>query len=112
MAIVILALWRRSTLWTIAIAGALRIVGVGWNMVMSPLPTRDAATMIRSFGLPDHPDVIRLGERLARRRVARRPYDRRWIAALVAILFATHVGRMEAEWTLRRPARAGRRGGG
>jgi len=100
MAILLLGLWRRSTLWTIAIAGALRLVGVGWNMVMSPLPTRDAATMIRSFGLPDHPDLIQLGERLAREEIARRPYDRRWIAAIVAILFATHVGRMEAEWTL------------
>jgi 3',5'-cyclic AMP phosphodiesterase CpdA len=100
MAILLFALWRRSTLWTITIAGALRIVGVGWNMVTSPLPSRDATTMIRSFGLPDHPDMIRLGERLAHEETARRPYDRRWIAAIVAILFATHVGRMEAEWTL------------
>ena len=100
MAIVILALWRRSTLWTIAIAGALphRRSGVEHGHVA--LPTRDAATMIRSFGLPDHPDVVRLGERLAQEEMARRPYDRRWIAAIVAILFATHVGRMEAEWTL------------
>jgi 3',5'-cyclic AMP phosphodiesterase CpdA/uncharacterized membrane protein HdeD (DUF308 family) len=100
MAILLLVLWKGSTTWTIAIAGALRIVGAGWNMVMSPLPTRDAASMLRSFGLPDDPDLMRLGERLAREEVARRPYDRRWIVAIVAILFATHVGRMEAEWTL------------
>ncbi|PYN31568.1 MAG: hypothetical protein DME01_23980 [Candidatus Rokuibacteriota bacterium] len=100
MAVLLLVLWRRSSLWTIAIAGALRIVGVGWNMVMSPLPSRDAATVIRSSGLPDHPEVARLGERLAREETARRPYDRRWSVALVAILFATHVGRMQAEWTL------------
>jgi uncharacterized membrane protein HdeD (DUF308 family)/3',5'-cyclic AMP phosphodiesterase CpdA len=100
MALVLLVLWRRSTIWTIAITGALRIVGVGWNMVTSPPPSRGAATMIRHFGLPDHPDVIRLGERLAREESARRPYDRRWIFALVAILFATHVGRMQADWTL------------
>jgi uncharacterized membrane protein HdeD (DUF308 family)/3',5'-cyclic AMP phosphodiesterase CpdA len=100
MAILLFALWRRTSLWTITIAGALRILGVGWNMVTSPLPSRDAATMIRGLGLPDHPDVIRLGERLAGEEIARRPYDRRWIAAIVTILFATHVGRMEAEWTL------------
>jgi 3',5'-cyclic AMP phosphodiesterase CpdA len=100
MALFLLVLWRRSTVWTIAIAGALRILGVGWNMVTSPLPTRDAASVIRSHGLPDHPALIRLGERLAREEAARRPYDRRWIAALVAILFAIHVGRMQAEWTL------------
>jgi uncharacterized membrane protein HdeD (DUF308 family)/3',5'-cyclic AMP phosphodiesterase CpdA len=100
MASALLVVWKSSTTWTFAIAGALRIVGVGWNMVMSPLPTRDAASLIRSFGLPDHPDLIRLGERLSNEETARRPYDRRWITALTAILFAIHVGRMQAEWTL------------
>ena len=32
--------------------------------------------------------------------MARRPYDRGWILAFVATLFAIHVGRMQAEWTL------------
>jgi uncharacterized membrane protein HdeD (DUF308 family)/3',5'-cyclic AMP phosphodiesterase CpdA len=100
MALLLLALWRRTLVWTIAIAGALRIVGVGWNMVLSPVPSRDDAAVVRSFGLPDHPDLIRLGERLAREEEERRPYDRRWTVALVAILFAIHVGRMQAEWTL------------
>jgi 3',5'-cyclic AMP phosphodiesterase CpdA/uncharacterized membrane protein HdeD (DUF308 family) len=100
MALFLLVLWKRSTIWTITIAGALRILGVGWNMVTSPPPTRDAAAAIRSLGLPDHPDLIRLGERLAQEERARRPYDRRWIAALIAILVAIHVGRMQAEWTL------------
>src|SRR5262249_13978117 len=83
-----------------ATGGALGILGVGWNMVMSPPPTRDTAAAIRDFGLPDHPDLIRLSERLAHEERARRPYDRRWIMALIAILFAIHVGRMHAEWTL------------
>jgi uncharacterized membrane protein HdeD (DUF308 family) len=100
VAMLLAVLWGRSTVWAIAIAGALRILGVGWRMVASPLPTRVAAALIRSFELPDHPDVIRLGERLAREEAARRPYDRRWIAAIAAILLATHIGRMEAEWTL------------
>ena len=100
MAIFLLVLWKNSTTWTIAIAGALRIVGVGWNMVTSPVQARDGAEMIRDFDLPDHPDLLRLGERLAREEAARRPYDRRWVVALVAILFAIHVGRMQAEWTL------------
>jgi 3',5'-cyclic AMP phosphodiesterase CpdA/uncharacterized membrane protein HdeD (DUF308 family) len=96
----LLVLWNRSTVWGIAVAGALRIVGVGWNMVMSPPPTQGAASLIQDFGLPNHPDVVRLTERLMREEAARRPYDRRWIATITAILFATHVGRMEAEWTL------------
>jgi 3',5'-cyclic AMP phosphodiesterase CpdA/uncharacterized membrane protein HdeD (DUF308 family) len=100
MAVFLLALWKGSTIWIVAITGALRILGVGWNMVMSPPPSRDAASLMRSFGLPDHPDLIRLGERLAQEERDRRPYDRRWIVALIAILFAIHVGRMQAEWTL------------
>src|SRR5262249_60647603 len=63
-------------------------------------PTRAPAAALRDLGRPDRPDLIRLGEQLAREERARRPYDRRWIAALVAILFAIHVGRMQAEWTL------------
>jgi uncharacterized membrane protein HdeD (DUF308 family)/3',5'-cyclic AMP phosphodiesterase CpdA len=100
MAGFLLVLWETSTTWTIALAGALRIVGVGWNMVMSPTDVLGGAEMIKSFGLPDHPDLARLGERLEREEAARRPYDRRWIGTLVAILFAIHVGRMQAEWTL------------
>src|SRR5262249_19829201 len=66
MALFLLGLWKRSSIWTIAIAGGLGILGVGWNMVTSPPPPRDAVAAIRSLGLPDHPDLIRLGERLAR----------------------------------------------
>jgi uncharacterized membrane protein HdeD (DUF308 family)/3',5'-cyclic AMP phosphodiesterase CpdA len=100
MAIFLLALLRNRSAWAIAIAGALRIVGVGWSMVTSPPPSRDAATLMHSFDLPDSPDLIQLGERLTREETARRPYDRRWIVTITAILFATHVGRMEAEWTI------------
>jgi Calcineurin-like phosphoesterase len=100
MAGFLLVLWRRSTTWTIALAGALRIAGVGWNMVMSPVRARGGTEMIRDFDLPDHPDLLRLGERLAREEATRRPYDRHWVLALVAILFAIHVGRMQADWTL------------
>jgi 3',5'-cyclic AMP phosphodiesterase CpdA/uncharacterized membrane protein HdeD (DUF308 family) len=101
MAGLLLVLWRGPSMaWTIALAGALRIVGVGWNMVMAPVHVLGGAEMIRRFGLPDHPDMLQLGEQLDREEAARRPYDRRWIVALVAILFAIHVGRMQAEWTL------------
>src|SRR6185295_2040687 len=63
-------------------------------------PSRDAAALMHSFDLPDSPDLIQLGERLTREETLRRPYDRRWIVTIAAILFATHVGRMEADWTL------------
>src|SRR5262245_5899496 len=80
MAGFLFVLWRTSVTWTIPLAGALRIVGVGWNMVTSPVHAMGGAEMIESFGLPDHPDLARLGERLAREEAGRRPYDRRWIS--------------------------------
>jgi 3',5'-cyclic AMP phosphodiesterase CpdA/uncharacterized membrane protein HdeD (DUF308 family) len=94
--------WRVSLTWTIALAGGLRIFGAGWSMVTAPIqaPGEAGSAIIRTLGLPDHPELIRLGERLAEEERGRRPYDRRWITGYVATLFAIHVGRMQAEWTL------------
>ena len=88
--------------WTAALAGALRIFGAGWNMITTPVHTAEQAgsDVIRSLGLPEHPELLRLGERLTREEMERRPYDRTWVLAFVATLFAIHVGRMQAEWTL------------
>jgi uncharacterized membrane protein HdeD (DUF308 family)/3',5'-cyclic AMP phosphodiesterase CpdA len=94
--------WRTSTAWAIALAGGLRIFGTGWNMVTAPIQSPDEAgsLILKSLGLPDHPELTRLSERLAEEERARRPYDRRWVVGYVAVLFAIHVGRMQAEWTL------------
>jgi uncharacterized membrane protein HdeD (DUF308 family) len=101
-AVLLLVLWRTSVTWTAAFAGALRIFGTGWNMVTTPVGTGAGAgpDVIRSLGLPEHAELRQLGERLANEEMARRPYDRGWILAFVATLFAIHVGRMQAEWTL------------
>ena len=113
-AALLLLLWRTSPTWTASLAGALRIFGAGWNMVTTPVHTGAEAgsDVIRSLGLPDHPELLRLGERLTEEERARRPYDRRWIVAFAATLFAIHVGRMQADWTLVGPARPRRRGDG
>jgi uncharacterized membrane protein HdeD (DUF308 family)/3',5'-cyclic AMP phosphodiesterase CpdA len=94
--------WRTSPTWTIALAGGLRIFGTGWNMVTAPVqpPGEAGSAILQTLHLPDHPELIRLGERLAEEERARRPYDRRWVVGYVAVLFAIHVGRMQAEWTL------------
>ncbi len=101
-AALLLLLWRTSPTWTASLAGALRIFGAGWNMVTTPVHTGGQAgsDVIRSLGLPDHPEMLRLGERLTEEERARRPYDRRWVVAFAATLFAIHVGRMQADWTL------------
>ncbi len=99
----LLVLWWRSSLtWSIALAGGFRIFGTGWNMVTAPVqsPGEAGSAILQTLGLPDHPELVRLGERLADEELARRPYDRRWVAGYVATLFAIHVGRMQAEWTL------------
>jgi uncharacterized membrane protein HdeD (DUF308 family) len=101
-AALLLILWATSATWTAALAGALRIFGTGWNMVTTPVHTAEqaGADLIRSLGLPEHPELLRLGERLTKEELERRPYDRGWVLAFVATLFAIHVGRMQAEWTL------------
>jgi uncharacterized membrane protein HdeD (DUF308 family) len=98
----LLVLWRTLLSWTIALAGGLRIFGSGWSMVTAPVqsPEEAGAAVIQDLGLPDHPDLVGLGERVAEEERARRRYDRRWIVGYVATLFAIHVGRMQADWTL------------
>ena len=65
-AALLLILWATSATWTAALAGALRIFGTGWNMVTTPVHTAEQAgtDLIRSLGLPEHPELLRLGERL------------------------------------------------
>ncbi|HET7876013.1 MAG TPA: DUF308 domain-containing protein, partial [Methylomirabilota bacterium] len=73
--------WRTSPAWAIALAGGLRIFGAGWNMVTAPVqpPGKAGSAILQTLHLPDHPELIRLGERLAEEERARRPYDRRWV---------------------------------
>jgi 3',5'-cyclic AMP phosphodiesterase CpdA/uncharacterized membrane protein HdeD (DUF308 family) len=95
-------LWNASATWVVALAGALRILGAGWNMVTAPVHVLDdaSAAVSDALGLSEHPGAVKLAERLVDEERQRRPIDRGWIAALVMILFAIHIGRMEAEWTL------------
>ena len=111
-AALLLLLWRTSPTWTASLAGALRIFGAGWNMVTTPVHTGGQAgsDVIRSLGLPDHPEMLRLGERLTEEERARRPYDRRWVVAFAATLFAIHVGSHAGRLDPDRPAGPCRRG--
>jgi uncharacterized membrane protein HdeD (DUF308 family) len=95
-------LWNSSARWIVALAGAARILGAGWNMVTAPVHSVDdaAATIGETLGLPDDPRAQAAGQRLVEDERRRRPVDRAWIGAFLATLFAIHVGRMEAEWTL------------
>ncbi len=103
VAAVLFVLWNNAaTGWVVALAGAARILGAGWNMVTAPVHTLGDSyeTFGEALGIPDDPDVRATGERLLEEERQRRPVDRGWILAFLATLFAIHVGRMEAEWTL------------
>ena len=58
----LLALWDASVTWVVALAGALRILGAGWNMVTAPVHSLGDAvdTVSETLGLPEHPDVPRI----------------------------------------------------
>jgi uncharacterized membrane protein HdeD (DUF308 family)/3',5'-cyclic AMP phosphodiesterase CpdA len=102
-AAVLFVLWNvASTGWVVALAGAARILGAGWNMVTAPVHSIGDRfeTFSEAMGLPDDPDVQATGERLLEEERQRRPVDRGWILAFLATLFAIHVGRMEADWTI------------
>jgi 3',5'-cyclic AMP phosphodiesterase CpdA/uncharacterized membrane protein HdeD (DUF308 family) len=102
-ATVVFVLWNSAaTPWVVALAAAARILGAGWSMVTAPVHTIGDTyeTFSEALGLPDDPDVRATGERLLDEERRRRPVDRGWILAFLATLFAIHVGRMEADWTL------------
>ena len=96
------ALEHAAATWVVALAGAARILGAGWNMVTAPVHSLGDTyeTIGEALGLPDDPAVREAGQRLLDEERQRRPVDRGWIYAFLATLFAIHVGRMEADWTL------------
>jgi uncharacterized membrane protein HdeD (DUF308 family) len=83
---VLLAIRGRGVDWTLAVAGALRMVGVAWTLATAPVLTEADAgdTAVRDLGIPDHPALAELGERLKREEMARRTVDRGWVVAFLA----------------------------
>jgi uncharacterized membrane protein HdeD (DUF308 family)/3',5'-cyclic AMP phosphodiesterase CpdA len=92
----LLALRGQTLAWTVAIAGAIRILGTAWNIFLSPVFTASDAgqTAVGDLGLPEREELRTLADRLAEEETARGPIDRGWIAAFIATLFAIHIGRM------------------
>jgi uncharacterized membrane protein HdeD (DUF308 family)/3',5'-cyclic AMP phosphodiesterase CpdA len=102
LAILILALGRRSPEWAIAVTAGLRIVMSGWSMVAAPVHAlREAGdAVLAELDLPDDPRARAAAEEVIEAEARRRPIDRGWIAAFVLTLFAIHVGRMQVDWTI------------
>ena len=101
VAILIVTLSGGGIVWTIAIAGALRIFGIAWIMIWSPVYTADDVdqTVIEDLGFADSKAMAELGAQIEAEEQARGPVDRNWIIAFVATLFAIHIGRMGTDGT-------------
>ena len=91
-----------ATAWTVAIAAALRIFGVAWNIAVSPIHAIGDAeeTVVAELGFSDSPRVVAMAAEIEASETARASVDRGWILAFVATLFAIHIGRMGTDRTL------------
>jgi uncharacterized membrane protein HdeD (DUF308 family)/3',5'-cyclic AMP phosphodiesterase CpdA len=96
VAVLVLALREHATTWTIAIVGALRILGTAWNVLAAPVYTAadSGNTVVDDLGLGDEPRLVALATHMQEEEQSRAGADRDWILAFVATLFAVHVGRM------------------
>jgi uncharacterized membrane protein HdeD (DUF308 family) len=103
-AVVLLMLLARGWLltWGVAIAGALRILAISWNIVTAPVYTTAEAdeTVVDELGLAEHPEAAALAAEIDAAERMRAPIDRRWTLSFVATLFAIHIGRMQVDFTL------------
>ncbi len=88
--------------WTIAVAVALRIFGIAWNIAVSPVHTVADAneTVVAELGLFHNSRIAAMTAEVEAGEAARAPVDRGWIVAFIATLFAIHVGRMGTDGTL------------
>jgi hypothetical protein len=88
--------------WTVAVAVALRIFGIAWNIAISPVHTAADAeeTVVAELGFADNLRVAAMVADVEASESARAPVDRGWTIAFIATLFAIHIGRMGADRTL------------
>jgi hypothetical protein len=88
--------------WVVAIAGALRIFGIGWNIMAAEVfTTADAdETVVSELGLSERPEAMALAADVEAHERTRGPVDRGWTIAFIATLFAIHVGRISTDYTL------------
>ena len=100
---VLLVLARGSALtWIVAIAGAMRIFGITWNILVAPVHATTEAdeTVVSELGLADSSGAAAIAAEVEQSERVRAPIDRSWTLAFIATLFAIHVGRMSTELTI------------
>jgi uncharacterized membrane protein HdeD (DUF308 family) len=97
----LVALGRISQTWLVAVAAALRLFGIAWTMVVTPVRTAEdaAGTVIDDLGLGDQAQAGGLLQEIATEERARASADRGWVVAFLITLFAIHVARLEPDGT-------------
>jgi len=102
VAVLLIAGREWTVAWTVAVAVALRIFGVAWNILVSPVHTAADAeeTVVGELGFAESPRVAALSAEVEKSEAARASVDRGWIVSFVATLFAIHIGRMGTDRTL------------
>jgi uncharacterized membrane protein HdeD (DUF308 family) len=87
--------------WAVAIAGALRIFGIAWNIMVAPVYTQSAAdeTVVSELGLSDEPRAVAMAAEVEEAERGRSRADLSWTLAFIITLFAIHVGRMNTDVT-------------
>jgi hypothetical protein len=98
LAVVLLLLFARGWVltWVVTIAGALRIAGIAWNILVAPITAATEAheEVIAELGLQDDPEAVSMAEEIDTAQCARAPIDRGWTLSFIAVLLGIHIGRM------------------
>ena len=91
-----------SVTWLVAGAGAVRALGIAWNMATSPVfSVEDAGrTVVDELGVGDLPEADALRAEIAAEERTRAATDRRWIIAFIVTLASIHIARMEVDGSL------------
>jgi uncharacterized membrane protein HdeD (DUF308 family) len=93
---------QMSDTWLVALAAALRLLGIAWAMAVTPVHTTgDAAeTVLDDLGLAGHPEAADLLAKITVEDKVRTASDRGWVVAFIVTLFAIHIARQEPDGTL------------
>src|SRR4029453_734886 len=87
--------------WVVAVAGAGRIFGIAWNIMVAPVYTTTEAddTVVTELGLGGKPEAVAMAAKIEAAEQTRAPIDRGWTLSFIATLFAVHIGRMRTDLT-------------
>ena len=82
--------------WLISLSGALRILGIVYNLFTVRLGSSENVSMdvVKGLGLEDDKQIVALAEKLEIEDDQRAPIDAGWIVTFIIILFFIHLGRM------------------